>query len=290
MLTKICGTPLTYWAWFIFLPLLALAGLGWSAQSGFNSLTLRDYYQYRCDTGTIVKKGSVDQVLPRFRFLTISSMHAAEIAEQMCHQPEIAQHYSGVTISWKPRWLLSPDEILAEDYDLIWSRESALQGIVPWFESFYQKLMAFDNYRISWYSKGLQPQMTQEYFSDKRVGILSDRLSHSHHLMALMSLKKAHIELGPEQLVIYDDSRALYEAFAHGEVDLITGGQWLNSMIDAPLTSLLISDRVAAADLFIRRQHPPELDCALIATLNQLQQILPGADFNAHALTTCQKS
>jgi hypothetical protein len=170
--------------------------------------------------------------------------------------------------------LLSPEEVVNENYDLIWSRENALNGLIPGFKDYYQLLMAFDNYKVSWFSKGATPTLNQSYFENKRVGILSDRLSQTHHLLPIISLKNANVKLSSKQLIIFDDAKTLYQAFAKGEIDLMTGGDWLRREIDAPLTSLLISDQVNAASLYIRKQHPIETECALIQAMSLYQQTL----------------
>lgn len=231
-------------------------------------LTLSDYYHYQCDMQT------QNPSLPRFRFLAVSSLYANTIAKSLCQSAVMAQYYSAVTISWKPRWLLSPDEVINENYDLIWSRENALNGLVPGFEHYYQLLMAFDNYKVFWFSKGATPTLNQSYFENKRIGILSDRLSQTHHLLPIISLKNAQIQLASEQLISFNDAKTLYQAFAKGEIDLMTGGDWLRREIDAPLSSLLISDQVKAASLYIRKQHPNQVECALIQAMSLYQQTL----------------
>ncbi|WP_416308247.1 hypothetical protein [Neptunicella sp. SCSIO 80796] len=233
-----------------------------------SSVNLSDYYHYQCD---MQDKQSNN---PRFRFLTVSSLYVDRIAQRLCRSPVMAEHYSGVTISWKPRWLLSPTEVVNENYDLIWSRENALRGLVPGYQHYYQLLMAFDNYKVYWFSKGQTPILEQAYFENKRVGILTDRLSQTHHLLPLMSLKDANIQLSDQQLIAFDDARNLYQAFATGEIDLMTGGDWLQREIDAPISGLLISDKVNAASLFIRKSHPPAVDCALVRVMETYQETL----------------
>tara|TARA_R110000751_G_scaffold116604_2_gene216575 strand:+ start:367579 stop:368358 length:780 start_codon:yes stop_codon:yes gene_type:complete len=246
------------------------------------SVELGDYYHYRCEIETRIAPD-----LPRFRFLAVTSLYATTIAEFLCDSPIMAQFYSGVTISWKPRWLLSPNEVINENYDLIWSREKALSGLVPSFKQYYQLLMALDNYKVFWFSKGASPILNQSYFENKRVGILSDRLSQTHHLLPIISLKDANIQLNSKQLIIFDDARSLYRAFAKGEIDLITGGDWLRRQIDAPLTSLLISDQVNAASLYIRKQHPIESECALIQAMSLYKQTLTEAHIQANIKALC---
>ena len=251
---------------------LTLGGTWLASHSWFETIRLSDYYHYQCDTVAVGEPAQVNK--PRFHFLAVSSLYADKIAEQLCHSAAIAARYSGVTVSWKPRWLLSPSEVLNEEYDLIWSRENALRGLVPNYRDYYSLLLNFDNYSVSWFSKGTTPELSQDYFNDKRVGILQDTLSQTHHLLPLVSLKNANIQLAEGQLVTFDDASSLYAAFARGQVDLISGGEWLRAEIDAPLNSLFISDKVSAASLFLRKRHAADIECALIKAVTIYQKTL----------------
>ncbi|WP_438865588.1 hypothetical protein [Neptunicella sp.] len=266
------------------LTLIALSVMLSFVSQRVSPVNLSDYYHFQCD----MRNTQSDN--PRFRFLAVSSFNVDRIAQRLCQSPAMAKYYSGVTISWKPRWLLSPTEVLSENYDLIWSRENALRGLVPGYNHYYQLLMAFDNYKVYWFSKGPTPLLEQRYFDNKRVGILTDRLSQTHHLLPLMSLKDANIHLADHQLIAFDDARNLYQAFAKGEVDLITGGDWLQREVDAPISGLLISDKVNAASLFIRKNHPQEIDCALLDVLGMYQETLLNTHIQSANNSHCNAS
>lgn len=278
-------TWLGYWLILAFAVTSSIGAMGWVASHNNVTVNLGDYFHYRCDTQASVSEQTMTK--PRFRFLTISSLYADKIAQQLCQSDLIGQYYSGVTISWKPRWLLSPTDILNENYDLIWSRENALHGLVPNFSDYYNLLVEFDNYQVSWFSKGATPQMTQAYFSDKRVGILRDTLSQTHHLLPLVSLKKANIQLDDAQLIQFDDASSLYQAFVNGSVDLMTGGEWLRREVDAPLNALFISDKVRAAALYLRKVHYPAVECELINAVSVYQQKLSTTHMQIGLGNTC---
>ena len=163
MLWRLCTSKLGYIVSLLLLSVTSLATMLYFSTQRIEPLTLSDYYHYRCDM-----QPQSNPTLPRFRFLAVSSLYADTIAERLCQSPLVAQYYSGVTISWKPRWLLSPDEVINENYDLIWSRENALNGLVPGFAEYYQLLMDFGNYQVFWFSKDTRNlSLTQAYFSDK---------------------------------------------------------------------------------------------------------------------------
>lgn len=216
---------------------------------------LGDYHVYGCETG-----GSGND---SFTLLTVSSIFARDIADNLCRDPAMAQQYGSVRISWKPRQQLTAEEVLNEDYDLIWSREHSLRGLVPEFANYYESLLRYDQYKVYWFSRGGKPELSQSYFHGKRIGLLKDRLSHTFHLLPLASLKQLGVDISQQPLIYFDDAISLYRAFAAGELDLVSGGLFLEQDLDIPLQRTLMADNVVAATLFVRKARPRSIDCAI---------------------------
>ncbi|WP_428819106.1 hypothetical protein [Microbulbifer sp. MCCC 1A16149] len=245
-------------AYFGVLAALFAAGFAlclWFSKQQASLPLLGDYHVYHCDTGGS-GKGS-------FNLLTVSSIFARAIADNLCRAPLMAGHYKSVSISWKPRQQLTAEEVLNEDYDLIWSREHSLRGLVPEYSSYYESLLRYDQYKVFWFSRNDQPQLTREYFRDKKIGLLNDRLSHTFHLLPLASLKQLGVDISRQSLIYFDDASSLYRAFAQGDLDLVSGGLFLEQDLDIPLQRMLIADNVVAATLFVRKARPAEIDCAI---------------------------
>lgn len=227
---------------------------------------LGDYHLYRCETGGAASKSPVAGDL--FSILLVSSSHAREIADRLCNDPAMQRHYSGVEVSWKPRGHLSAEEILGEAYGLIWSRDHSMAGLVPEYGDYYEPLIRYDHYRVYWFSRGGAPELTAEYFHGKRIGLLNDKLSHTLYLLPLASLKGAGIEFSAENLIYFDDALSLYDAFARDELDLVSGGDYVQQDLDIPLSRTLISSDANAATLFVRRMRAEGVDCALVAAFS----------------------
>lgn len=244
-------------AYFAALGLLLAAGVGlclWLVEQGAPPLELGNYHIYRCETGA----GAEREI---FDILAVSSIHARAIADRLCRAPAMSRHYSAVRISWKPRGRLSAEEILNEDYDLIWSRVHTMRGLVPEFSDFYDTLVRYDHYRVYWFSRSGRPELSREYFHGKRIGLLNDKLSHTFYLLPLASLKEIGVDLSREKLIYFDDAIGLYRAFARGELDLVSGGLFLEKDLDIPLHRTLIAENATAATLFVRKARAPEVDC-----------------------------
>ncbi|WP_102798196.1 hypothetical protein [Bowmanella denitrificans] len=260
--------------------LLIVVTLPFSAQQ-VSTLALGHYHRYQCQTS------NPQAAQPAFRILTVTSMLAQDIADQLCASDVMAQHYRSIIISWKPRGQLNAAQILNEEYDLIWSREHNMQGLVPEFANYYDTLLQYDHYQVYWFSRGDAPVISQAGFADKKIGLLNDKLSHTHYLLPLTSIKEAGIEVSDNQLVYFDDGVSLFEAFSRQQVDLISGGLWLLGEIDLPLQRTLISDHAIAATLFIRKLNNPQINCEAARAMNQFAAVLSDTHTNWEHLEGC---
>lgn len=218
---------------------------------------LADYHLYRCHAG------SENHQAPLFRLLLVSAAGARDIADHLCASPAVRAHYRAVEASWQPRGQLGAEDILGETYDLIWSRDHTMAGLVPEYGDYYEPLLHYDHYRVYWFSRGAPPQVSAEYFRGKRIGLLNDKLSHTLYLLPLASLKEAGIDFRAQNLIYFDDAASLYRAFARDELDLVSGGDYVERDLDLPLSRTLISGDVNAATLFVRKQRIREMDCTL---------------------------
>lgn len=230
------------------------------SRQGSAAVALTNYHIYQCE----IDGARADAT---FRFLTVSSAYAREMADSLCRSAAMARHYGKVRISWKPRQLLTAEQVLNEDYDLIWSRLHNMRGLVPDFANYYETLLRLDHYKVYWFSRSQKPELTAQFFHGKKIGLLNDKLSHTHYLLPLASLKEAGIDFSGERLVYFDDAMNMYRAFARGDLDLISAGLWLEQDLDMPLYRTLIADNATAATLFVRKRHDPEIDCAIATAL-----------------------
>ncbi|MCQ3828479.1 hypothetical protein HXX02_03400 [Microbulbifer elongatus] len=259
--------PLIFLSQRVYLAgLCAILALGaavslWLSQQRAAAPVLRDYHVYQCATGSSAGEAHTSGSV--FSLLTVSSIFAREIADNLCRSAAMARHYHRVQISWKPRSQLRAEEVLNEDYDLIWSRTHSLRGLVPEYATYYEPLLRYDQYKVYWFSRDQKPRLERDYFAGKKIGLLNDRLSHTFHLLPLASLKQVGVDISQQQLFYFDDAISLYRAFRQGELDLVSGGLFLEQDMDIPLQRTLLADNVTAATLFVRRARPAGIDCAI---------------------------
>ncbi|WP_406828253.1 hypothetical protein [Microbulbifer sp. ARAS458-1] len=248
----------------------------WLSQQEAAAPVLRDYHVYQCVTGAEARAPGQKREI--FNLLTVSSIFAREIADNLCRSADMARHYHGVQISWKPRSQLRAEEVLNEDYDLIWSRTHSLSGLVPEYSTYYEPLLRYDQYKVYWFSRDQKPRLERDYFQGKKIGLLNDKLSHTFHLLPLASLKEVGLDISQQQLFYFDDAISLYRAFRSGDLDLVSGGLFLEQDMDIPLQRTLMADNVTAATLFVRRARPANIDCAIADAFDRASSGL----FSAH--------
>lgn len=236
---------------------------------------LGHYYQHGCDIRDSEKSDTGISVLSQLRLLLVSPAMADEIASLLCNRASVIEQFSGVEVSWRPRMELSANDLVNEHYDVIWNREHFLTGLLPDLHLYYDTLLQYDNYAVYWLSLQSKPVLTAEYFRGKRIGLLSDVSSHTHHLLALRSLRTINSPQSDIVPVFFEDTSDLYNSFFRGDIDLITGG--LGPLADQPVYKTLLDDSATAATFFIRKQlHQPDLRCDIVDALQLLTPLWQG--------------
>lgn len=227
-----------------------------------------DYYRTSCQTDS-------HNLNTRLSVLLVTAHQASDIASRLCQSDSISQAFGTVEVSWKPRTQLSSQELITETYDVIWSREHVLIGLVPNIDQYYDPLLHFDHYSVFWLSQQSTPVLTAEYFQEKRIGVLADKNSHTHYLLPLESLHRTGISPDSLELVHFQDTNTLYQSFQSGAIDLITGGTGYTS--PTPVYSTLIDDNAVAASFFVRQAlHDQTIRCELINALSPLKSLWQG--------------
>ncbi|MCU4675124.1 hypothetical protein N7931_05705 [Catenovulum sp. 2E275] len=211
--------------------------------------------------------------LPTFTFLTASSLDVDKIINSLCHHPAIQASYSKVKVLWPPRESLSAEPLLNGEYQVVWSREQNFAGVLPNYKNYFKTLIKVDGYKVYWYSHQPNLELTQAFLQDKKIGVLDSKVSHSHYILPLSSLKQANINLATEQIVHYPDGLSLYAAFRHGEVDMISSGAWLESSLQRPVHKLLIDDNAVAFSLFISLDTPKLAQCAMLEAMKPVYSV-----------------
>jgi hypothetical protein len=252
-----------------------------------SEIELGHYYQHFCD----IPDSNVPAAQPsnnkRLRLLLVTPAMASDIATLLCERASVREQFSGVEVSWRPRMELSANDLVNESYDVIWNREHFLTGLLPDLHDYYDTLLHYDNYAVFWLSLQNTPVMTAEYFRGKRIGLLSDVSSHTHHLLPLRSLKAVNAHQGDFDPVFFDDTSALYDSFYRGEIDLMTGGLSFAAE-DQPVYRTLLDNSATAATFFIRKElQQPQLRCDIIDALELLAPLWQGIESHPHGSEAC---
>lgn len=243
------------------------------------TLAEADYYRTTCQTGS---SGNSSQL----SVLLVTAHQASDIASRLCQSDPISQAYGKVEVSWKPRTQLSSQELITETYDVIWSREHVLIGLVPDFRDYYDPLLHFDHYSVYWLSLQSTPVLTAEYFQEKRIGVLADKNSHTHYLIPLQSLQRAGIDTHSLELIHYQDTSTLYQNFQSGDIDLITGGASYTS--PSPVYSTLIEDDAIAASFYVRQAlDDPAIRCELVQAISPLKALWQSNELHQSVAQAC---
>ncbi|MCS6211586.1 phosphate/phosphite/phosphonate ABC transporter substrate-binding protein [Shewanella baltica] len=260
-------TKLVY-AGIVLLLLISIFSInGLLSRHHWQAPKLQDYSRFQCQTTANANLVSFNIYMPVSRF-------ASELALSACQSPILAEQYSQVTVSWQPRNSITPQILLDEEFDLIWSRERTMLAMLPNFYNYYQVLEHSPHYSVYWLSLKDKPMLTPAYFAGKILGIFEDTNSQTNYLLPLDSLKKAGISLPAEQFKRYSDRASLYQAFITGQVDLITYPKWLpNGQEIDENHRLLIADNLPTGTWYARREllDNPRLRCELLAVMTSLK-------------------
>ncbi|WP_156412628.1 hypothetical protein [Pseudohongiella spirulinae] len=244
------------------------------------AISLHNYYDYSCIPA------DVSTAAPTLSLLMVTPTRAIDVAESLCLSDAVSKHYGRVNVSWKPRTQLDASDLINERYDLIWNREHFLRGLQPDFATYYESLLHFDNYRVFWLSLKSAPVMSAEYFQNKRVGLLDDPSSHTHHVLPLTSLRLHQIPESVYSIIYFNDASALYHSFLNGDIDLISGGA---TMFPAEqIYTAKLTDNATAATFFIRRAlQNQSIRCELINALSMLESLWHGIESHPEKTAEC---
>lgn len=259
---------------YLALIFLLLAGMLWAAlllsRPAPAALHWSDYRAYSCGTG-----GSSPR---RLQVLTLTSLYSRELADGLCTEARVRAEFAGVDVYWRPRGFLTAQHVVEERYDLFWNRRHLVLGLLPEFYEFYAPLLDTPPSEVHWISRSGQPELSEEFFRGKTIGLLADTHSHTYYQQPVNALHRAGIELGDSQKRFYPDTSSLYRAFREGEVEVISSpmvdGQQLRAQ---GVRSLLIDGDVVTGTWFIRRAWlEGGVDCALIEALDVFWPLFDG--------------
>ncbi|WP_143452282.1 amino acid ABC transporter substrate-binding protein [Lacimicrobium alkaliphilum] len=233
------------------------------------SFPLSDYSSVSCN---VAQASGNSEIL---RVLTITSSMAQQQAEFLCQSRHIGQHFAEVMVSWHSRDFLTAEQLINEDYDVIWNREHVMRGLVPDFHHYYDVLQPSSTYNVYWFSLGEAPRLEAGFLEGKRIGLLDHSTSKTSFLLPLDSLKTAGLKLAQLNISYFVNMKAMYDALEAGEIDIIPGGNWVADQL-APLVlqKTLIAENVDAGSWYVRKRiTDPSLRCAMQRSIQVYQAL-----------------
>ncbi|WP_203142293.1 hypothetical protein [Marinobacter mangrovi] len=219
---------------------------------------------YRCSTGDRSGGEGV------FRVLSTTNYLAQTFADHLCASNRIAARFEAVDISWQPREQLTTRQLARQHFHLLWNRQRVLKGLLSNYDRFYDSVQKTPDYSVYWLSNGDTPRLTAGYFAGKRVGLIQDSQSQSSFQQPMGQLQAAGITLSDRQLHFFADRRALYQAFAEGRIDLMSGIKWVGEQEVPPERRLAIAENLPTGRWFLSRSLAADVEfrCALLVQMD----------------------
>lgn len=245
-------------------------------------------HTYRCQ----IKNATTGTTLHIRNVISNLSM---ELANQLCSSEIlVAYGYWQVEISWPPAGQITAKALMAQEYDFLLNRQHNLQGLLNEVDDLYYPILDYPMQPLFWWSKTAPPQLTSEFFRNKRIGVSSNTESHPYYLIPLKSLSDAGIELTDEQLLIVPTPDSLLQAFAENHVDMIMGAQYILEQLktypyDYPLYHSQQSWDVANSTWFVSRKlsNSKPVICEFIRAGSLYEKKLKGYNLKAIAHVDC---
>lgn len=243
-------------------------------QPGQVNLQLSDYHKYECSTGS--------NKPDTFKYLTAIPLLNQKIAESLCSDPNITSHFGQVEIIWKNRNQLTANDLLNGKITLLWSRDNNLVGLLPSYQDYFNKLLDINNYSVFWYSRVKNAHYSEAFFSHVRIGLLNNEISQTHYLLPMDALKKNNIPMHKLDIIYFDDTYSLYQAFKDNHIDLMPSGASFDQQLDFSVEKLLISSDVRAASLYLDKNQPEAVRCAVKQAIHPVLGYLAQLDSKIH--------
>ncbi len=156
-----------------------------------------------------------------FRIYTPSDWQAEAMAAFFCESVLTGSDYARVELSWKPREHLTPDDLLSQHFDLLFSRPRVLNGLAPDTQSLYQETLVLPAYTIYLYGHIPIYQLSSATLYKRNIGLLDDKRSQSGFLVPEIELKKRGVVLNDSETKWFNHRADLVEAFVKNQVDFI---------------------------------------------------------------------
>jgi len=224
---SLSASPLTFNSIFVILMLGILAVTWFVDKKSFvlKNLNISDYQRYSC---TIPDSGSGKPLLKILTFLVGDDAKA--LAQGLCDQPDIRKQLGGVEVTWKIPSQIDLRTLDDRKFDLLFYRESIIEKLPHYALQDYRMIAELPSYVSLLISQDGKPELTNDYFRGKVLGLIDDPLSSAGYGVPKTALAQADIDVNSYKIRYFGSKNDLEYALSNGDVDLIA------SYSQSPLT------------------------------------------------------
>ncbi|WP_112480040.1 hypothetical protein [Vibrio variabilis] len=199
--------------WMVFIALLSTCTLLFMPFSLVPSSAL-NLSQLSC----LVSNASGDKT---FRIYTPTDWQANELMSYFCESVLAGDEYARVELSWKPREHINSEDILSQQFDMLFNRPRVLNGLLPDHQAFYEQALILPAYTVYLYAHIPLQNLSSATFYKRSLGLLDDKRSQSGFLIPEIELRKKGITLDNNNTRWFHHRNDLVSAFLSGRVDFI---------------------------------------------------------------------
>jgi hypothetical protein len=191
------------------------------------------------------------------------------LSQQFCNSPILAQYFGYIRLSWKPRENISAADMLSEDYEVIMGRKNSLQGVLPDFSQRFEPLSTLARFPVYWYSFEPIDNLNSEALSRMKIGIVDDKLSHTHYFLPLRYLSSHSDDVDSLNIQYFNDTYTMYDAFKNQRIDLMSTGSWFDEELTKPFYKHFIA-HTDVGGWFVSSNLPDDAKCELFTLLGPM--------------------
>jgi hypothetical protein len=200
---------------------LLLLWLMWLGQAGLRSSHSIFHKDYVYNSLTQDCKNSTGSEL--FRVYALGDKNAEKLAESLCAQTAIRQHFSKVEVQWGRINALRTNALKKKRYHL-WAMPQGTFESCQNRENDSQKMAEYQPYTACLIAREGEPtpEINDEYFKNKTLGLRSKETgSASGYTIPRAFLKEAGVDISQVSQVAKKTHKDLEHALMSGEVDVI---------------------------------------------------------------------
>lgn len=199
---------------------------------------------------------------------------AQTLSNSLCGDKVIAKQYGAVVSYWRYNSTESFEFVGKGIADLILTKNNIMEAFKAKATYNYQPVVGFSDYTAFFISAKEKPEITKQYFLDKRIGLLDYPTSRSGHILPKQTFKELDINFENLNVTYASSHEGLRELLANGKVDLIASF-WKESDAERFSKNYItpLKNNIAGTRWYLKMQHNnTDLLCAVQTHLLAMSQ------------------